>query len=60
MKATEWINRSDRKQSREERAANLGAILSAQAHYLIERLMERQAADFEKMGASQNDFIRLG
>jgi len=49
-KAAEWINRSDRKQSREERAANLGAILSAQAHYLIERLMERQAADFEKNG----------
>ncbi len=48
--AAEWINRSDRKQSREERAANLGAILSAQTHYLIERLMARQAEDFEKGG----------
>ena len=48
--ASEWINRADRKQSREERAANLGAVLSAQAHYLIERLMARQAEDFEKGG----------
>lgn len=48
--AAEWINRPDRKQSREARAANLGAILSAQAHYLVEKLLARQAEDFEKGG----------
>lgn len=48
--AAEWINRTDRAQGREERAANLGAVLSAQAHYLVERLMARQAEDFEKGG----------
>jgi len=48
--AAEWVNRLDRKQSREERAANLGAVLSAQAHYLVEKLMARQAEDFEKDG----------
>jgi len=34
----------------EERAANLGAILAAQAHYLTERLLDRQAQDFEAGG----------
>ncbi len=48
--AAAWINRSDRKQSREERAANMGAVLSAQAHYLVEKLLARQAEDFEKGG----------
>ena len=48
--AAGWINRPGRTQSREERAANLGAVLSAQAHYLVERLMARQAEDFEKDG----------
>jgi four helix bundle suffix protein len=48
--ASDWINQSGRLQSREERAANLGAVLSAQAHYLTEKLMARQAADFEKGG----------
>lgn len=48
--AAAWVNRSDRKQSREERAANLGAVLSAQAHYLVEKLMERQAEDFQQDG----------
>lgn len=38
------------KQCREERAANLGAILAAQAHWLSERLLDRQARDFEKEG----------
>lgn len=47
--ASDWINQSGR-QGREERAANLGAVLSAQAHYLVERLMARQAEDFEKGG----------
>ena len=50
LEAADWINRSDRAQSREERAANLGAVLSAQAHYLIEKLLARQAEDFEKDG----------
>jgi four helix bundle suffix protein len=48
--ASEWVNKPGRTQSREERAANLGAVLSAQAHYLVERLMVRQAEDFEKGG----------
>jgi len=45
-----WINTHNRKQSAKERAANLGAILANQAHWLIERLLERQANDFEKNG----------
>jgi restriction system protein len=48
--AAKWINRPDRTEGREERAANLGAVLSAQAHYLVEKLMARQAEDFEKGG----------
>jgi four helix bundle suffix protein len=48
--AAEWINAPGKKQSTEERAANLGAILSAQAHWLTERLLDRQAQDFEKGG----------
>ncbi len=48
--ASAWVNRKDRQQSREERAANLGAVLSAQAHYIIEKLLARQAEDFEKGG----------
>lgn len=34
----------------EERAANLGAILATQAHWLTERLLDRQARDFETGG----------
>ena len=45
-----WINKPNRKQLAEERAANLGAILANQAHWLIERLLERQAEEFEKDG----------
>lgn len=48
--AATWINTPNRKQPAEERAANLGAILANQAHWLIERLLERQAQDFEKEG----------
>lgn len=48
--AAAWVNSSGRMQSREERAANLGAVLSAQAHYLVEKLLARQADDFEKGG----------
>ena len=32
--AAGWVNRLGRTQSREERAANLGAVLSAQAHII--------------------------
>ncbi len=48
--AAEWVNKPGKKQSAEERAANLGAILAAQAHWLTERLLDRQAQDFEKDG----------
>ncbi len=48
--AAGWVNRPNSPQSLEERAANLGAILSAQAHWLTERLMDRQARDFESEG----------
>ena len=49
--AVAWVNKKDGQgASVEERAANLGAILSAQAHYLTERLLDRQARDFEENG----------
>ena len=49
--AAAWINlRSKGGPTREERAANLGAILSAQAHFLVERLLDRHARDFENQG----------
>lgn len=48
--AAAWVNRPVRDESVEERAANLGAILAAQAHYLTERLLDRQARDFESEG----------
>jgi len=48
--AAAWVNHAGVPHSVEERAANLGAILSAQAHWLTERLMDRQARDFESGG----------
>jgi four helix bundle suffix protein len=48
--AAEWVNASGKQQPAEERAANLGAILAAQAHWLTERLLNRQAQDFETGG----------
>jgi four helix bundle suffix protein len=48
--AAEWVNRPGQRQTAEERAANLGAILAAQAHWLTERLLDRQARDFESEG----------
>ena len=48
--AAAWVNAPGTKQSAEERAANLGAILTAQAHWLTERLLDRQAQDFEAHG----------
>jgi four helix bundle suffix protein len=48
--AAAWVNRAGAPHSVEERAANLGAILTTQAHWLTERLMDRQARDFESGG----------
>lgn len=48
--AAAWVNRAGAAQSTEERVANLGAILAAQAHWLTERLLDRQARDFEAGG----------
>ena len=48
--AAAWINAPGKQQRAEERAANLGAILAAQAHWLTERLLDRQAQEFEKAG----------
>jgi len=48
--AVAWVNREGARESPEERAANLGAILAAQAHWLAERLLDRQARDFEAGG----------
>lgn len=45
-----WINQHGAPQLPQERAANLGAILAAQAHWLTERLLDRQARDFEQGG----------
>lgn len=48
--AAAWVNRPGAAEPKEERAANLGAILAAQAHWLTERLLDRQARDFEAGG----------
>lgn len=48
--AAAWINRSSVAAPIEERAANLGTILAAQAHWLTERLLDRHARDFEANG----------
>jgi len=48
--AAAWVNRKGMAESAEERAANLGAVLAAQAHWLSERLLDRQARDFEAGG----------
>ena len=48
--AAVWVNAPDTPQSAEDRAANLGAILAAQAHWLTQRLLDRQAQDFENHG----------
>ena len=48
--AAAWVNRLGAAEPHEERAANLGAILATQAHWLTERLLDRQAQDFETQG----------
>lgn len=53
--AAAWVNRIKKN---EERAANLGAILSAQAHWLVERLLDRHARDFEQEGGFSERLYR--
>ena len=50
LEAAEWVNDPLATEPTEERAANLGTILAAQAHWLCERLLDRQARDFEAGG----------
>ena len=50
MAAAEWGNDPVAIEPAEERAANLGAILAAQAHWLCGRLLDRQVRDFEAGG----------
>lgn len=50
QEAADWVNRPGAAEPVEERAANLGAILATQAHWLTERLLDRQARDFETAG----------
>jgi four helix bundle suffix protein len=56
--AAAWVNRRGVPNSAEERAANLGAILATQAHWLTERLMDRQARDFEDGGGFSERLYR--
>lgn len=56
--AAAWVNRKGVPESAEERAANLGAILAAQAHWLAERLMDRQSRDFEAGGGFSERLYR--
>ena len=56
--AAAWVNRPDVREPVEERAANLGAILATQAHWLTERLMDRQARDFETGGGFSERLYR--
>lgn len=56
--AAAWVNRPSSDETVEERAANLGAILAAQAHWLTERLLDRHARDFEKDGGFSERLYR--
>lgn len=56
--AAAWVNRPGHAEPAEERAANLGAILATQAHWLTERLMDRQARDFETGGGFSERLYR--
>lgn len=53
-----WINRPGVGGPIEERAANLGAILATQAHWLTERLLDRHARDFESNGGFSERLYR--
>jgi four helix bundle suffix protein len=56
--AAAWVNQPGCSEPAEERAANLGAILATQAHWLTERLMDRQARDFETGGGFSERLYR--
>ncbi len=56
--AAAWVNRPGGPEPVEERAANLGAILATQAHWLTERLLDRQARDFESGGGFSERLYR--
>ncbi|MCU0779549.1 MAG: four helix bundle protein [Akkermansiaceae bacterium] len=56
--AAVWVNKPGREEPIEERAANLGAILAAQAHWLTERLLDRHARDFEAGGGFSERLYR--
>ena len=58
QEAAAWVNRTGAPEPLEERAANLGAILATQAHWLTERLMERQARDFKTGGGFSERLYR--
>lgn len=57
--AAVWVNRPGAAERVEERAANLGAILAAQAHWLTERLLDRHARDFESGGGFAERLYRV-
>lgn len=57
--AAAWVNRPGATERIEERAANLGAILAAQAHWLTERLLDRHARDFESGGGFSERLYRV-
>ena len=56
--AAAWVNQPGAAEPTEERAANLGAILATQAHWLTERLLDRQARDFEAGGGFSERLYR--
>ena len=56
--AAAWVNRRGAAEPVEERAANLGAVLAAQAHWLTERLLDRHARDFEAGGGFSERLYR--
>jgi four helix bundle suffix protein len=48
--AVAWVNKSGTAEPPRERAANLGAILAAQAEWLAARMLDSQAKAFEEGG----------
>ncbi len=56
--AAAWVNRVDAPEPPRERAANLGAVLSAQAEWLAGRLLDSQARDFEANGGFSERLYR--
>lgn len=56
--ASAWVNLPDAPERAMERAANLGAILAAQAEWLAGRLLDTQARDFEMNGGFSERMYR--